>query len=138
MIFSKKISIYLKNFPVQDSPFQGVFAVNPTIVFASMVAFLCGQFLDITCFQKIRKLTQNRLMWLRNNVSTMLSQLVDTIIISGLILFYGLRVDFLQGIEIMMASYLFKVMASIMTMPLFYGLVFFLKRLVASESTDSN
>ena len=111
-----------------QNAFEGIFAVNPTIVFSSMIAFLCGQFLDISCFQKIRKLTQNRFMWLRNNVSTMLSQLVDTIIISGLILFYGLRVNFIHGIEIMMASYLFKVLASIATTPLFYALVFSLRR----------
>ncbi|MDD3958034.1 MAG: queuosine precursor transporter, partial [Candidatus Izemoplasmatales bacterium] len=53
----------------------------PRIALASMTAFLISQFFDVTIFQKIRlRWPENRYLWLRNNGSTFLSQLLDTLI----------------------------------------------------------
>lgn len=47
-------------------------------VLASMLAYLAAQFCDVALFHAWKKLTRGRHMWLRNNGSTMISQLVDT------------------------------------------------------------
>lgn len=115
-----------------------IFEINMTIVLASMTAYLLGQFLDIFIYRNIRKWTGNRLLWLRTNASTITSQLVDTIVVSGIILFVGFRMDIGRGIEIMFSSYLIKVAASILTTPIFYAMIFFFrkkaKRLVTQNS----
>ena len=116
-----------------QNAFNSVFQINTTIVFASMAAYLTGQLLDIFLYQKIKKLSNNRFLWLRSNVSTILSQLMDTIIVFSIILFYGLKVDFLKGVEIMIVSYSFKVIATLLTTPLFYGSIWFLRRGSSSD-----
>ena len=47
-------------------------------VFASMTAYLSAQLIDVRIFHFWKKLTNNRHLWLRNNGSTIFSQLVDT------------------------------------------------------------
>lgn len=46
---------------------------------ASMVAYTLAQFVDVQLFHYWKRLTQGRHLWLRNNGSTLVSQLVDTI-----------------------------------------------------------
>ena len=45
---------------------------------ASMIAYLAAQFCDVRIFHMMRRLTKGRHLWLRNNVSTMISQIVDS------------------------------------------------------------
>ena len=113
-----------------QNAFNAVFEINATIVMASMTAYLLGQFLDIFLYKKIRKLTGSRLLWLRTNVLTIASQLVDTVVVSGIILFIGFRMDFSREIEIMLSSYITKVVASILTTPIFYAIIFLFRKRV--------
>ena len=45
---------------------------------ASMIAYLTAQFIDVNIFHYLKKKTGNKKMWLRNNVSTLISQLIDS------------------------------------------------------------
>ena len=45
---------------------------------ASMIAYLAAQFCDVRIFHMMKRLTKGRHLWLRNNVSTMISQIVDS------------------------------------------------------------
>lgn len=53
------------------------FAFGATI--ASMAAYLTAQFIDVWIFHSLKKLSRGRFLWLRNNGSTLVSQLVDTV-----------------------------------------------------------
>ena len=65
---------------VDQATFQLVFGFTPGIVIGSMVAYLTAQLLDIYLFDRVRRLTQGRYLWLRNNSSTLISQLIDTLL----------------------------------------------------------
>ena len=67
--------------PITDEAFNMVFGLLPGIVFGSMVAYLTAQFLDVQLFEFWRKLTKGRHLWLRNNGSTIVSQVVDTVLV---------------------------------------------------------
>ncbi|HIH05462.1 TPA: queuosine precursor transporter [Candidatus Woesearchaeota archaeon] len=54
-----------------------VFSILPRITFASLTAYLLSQFFDVWLFCRIREATRGRHLWLRNNLATMLSQLID-------------------------------------------------------------
>ena len=58
--------------------FQGVLSSSMRIIVASIVAYLVSQYTDIFLFSWLRRLTGGRFLWLRNNGSTMLSQLLDS------------------------------------------------------------
>jgi hypothetical protein len=67
-----------------DPEFNKVFGVGGRLFVASILAYLCGQFLDIYVFQFWKALTQSKHLWLRATGSTLASQLVDTFVINAL------------------------------------------------------
>lgn len=86
-----------------------IFSIIPRICLASLVAFLCSQFLDVFIFKKLKE-KYNKL-WLSNNLSTIVSQLVDTIIFT-LIAYLG-TMPFIELLEIAGTMYLLKVLIAL-------------------------
>jgi len=60
--------------------FDKVFGVAPNIVIASLTAYLISQNHDVWAFHWWKKKTNGKYLWLRNNASTAVSQLIDTVI----------------------------------------------------------
>lgn len=56
---------------------------------ASMIAYMAAQFCDVYVFHFWKKLTRGKHLWLRNNGSTMISQLVDTVAVILITHFYA-------------------------------------------------
>lgn len=74
--------------PVADAVFNRVFGQSMWIIGGSIVAFLIAQLLDVLIFQTLKRKTGNRFLWLRATGSTVVSQLIDTLVI----LFIAFRV----------------------------------------------
>lgn len=74
------------NSPISQQAFVQVFSNN--VIVASLTAYLIGQFLDIHVFGWLRGLTQTRLLWLRATGSTVVSQCIDSLVVTSLA-FYG-------------------------------------------------
>jgi uncharacterized integral membrane protein (TIGR00697 family) len=64
--------------PVSNAEFDHVFGSTVVAVSASMTAYLLAQFLDVRLFHYWKKLTNGKKLWLRNNLSTIPSQFIDT------------------------------------------------------------
>ena len=64
--------------PVNNQTFNLVFGNTTLAVGASMLAYLCAQFIDIKIYHFWKKLTKGNHLWLRNNFSTICSQSIDT------------------------------------------------------------
>jgi uncharacterized integral membrane protein (TIGR00697 family) len=105
---------------VSPKEFEIVFTQAKDIQIASMIAFLIGNLTDISVFFLIKKLTGNRMLWLRATGSTAVSQLIDTIVISGII-WLG-KVPFETYVVIVLTSYAIKLTAAIGITPLIYVL----------------
>jgi hypothetical protein len=65
-----------------------IFSVLPRIAFASLIAYLISQSHDVWFFAKLKNKHKTRYLWLRNNLSTITSQLLDNTIFT-LIAFVG-------------------------------------------------
>ena len=78
----------LASSPVSDETYNTVFRNAWRVMAASMIAYLSAQFLDVKLFHFWKNLTKGKHLWLRNNGSTLLSQLVDTTLVVS-ILFVG-------------------------------------------------
>jgi len=104
-------------------------------VTASMVAYMAAQFCDVWVFHFWKRVTKGRLLWVRNNGSTMISQLVDTTAVILITHYYAhaLPVDpdlpIGRQLALFIATgYTFKfVVAAFDTIPLYIG-VHYLKR----------
>jgi len=107
---------------LQDAPIQehylAVFGQSTRAIFASMVAYLFAQFIDVRLYHFWRRVTKGKHLWLRNNASTMLSQLVDTAAVVT-ILFYGVWTTE-QIINVIIAGYIFKLIVALCDTPLMY------------------
>ena len=103
---------------VQDSMVT-IFGLMPRIALASLCAYLVSQMHDIHAFEYWRrKKPGTTWLWLRNNASTMVSQLIDTLLFT-LIAFYGVYGwDILW--QIMLTTYLLKWFVSALDTPFMY------------------
>jgi uncharacterized integral membrane protein (TIGR00697 family) len=94
---------------------------NPAIriVLGSLLAYLVAQFLDIKLFNVIkRKLPSNKYMWVRNNVSTILSQGVDTIIFVTIAFLFVYEASIL--LQIYASTFILKVIIALIDTPFLY------------------
>jgi hypothetical protein len=105
---------------VTPSQFRSVFTQATQIQLASMLAFLIGNLVDISVFFLIKWVTGNRMLWLRSTGSTAVSQMIDTIVISGII--WLPKVPFDTYVTIVLTSYAIKLAAAILVTPVIYAL----------------
>lgn len=106
--------------PIPQAMFDQVFGGANRIFFASMVAYLIGQMLDITLFHFIKRVTKARFIWARATGSTLVSQLIDTVVVVG-IAFWGV---FPPEALLKMAgvNYLLKMLVAVALTPVIYAL----------------
>lgn len=105
--------------------------------FASMVAYLTAQFIDVQVFHYLKKKTKGKKLWIRNNLSTMTSQLVDTVAVILITHYYAHALPMNDTMSVseqllmfILSSYLFKfVIACLDTIPFYYGVKFLRKYL---------
>lgn len=101
-----------------QTSFSAIFGQNMRIIVGSLVAFLISQGVDVFVFQKIKKVTGNKHLWLRATGSTLVSQLVDSYIVL-FIAFTGLfSWQLILAVGIM--NYLYKFTMAIVLTPVIY------------------
>jgi uncharacterized integral membrane protein (TIGR00697 family) len=87
--------------------FATIVDFTPRFIFGSLLAYFISQHFDVWMFHKIKSWTGDRWLWLRNNGSTLSSQVVDTSIYS-LVAWWG-TVDLKTALALGAAKYVFKV-----------------------------
>ncbi len=98
---------------------QALFAILPRIVGGSLLAYFVSQLHDVWLFNKIRRLIPARkFLWVRNNVSTLISQLIDTIIFCFVALWGVVTRE--QFLQILITTYMFKVVMALLDTPMVY------------------
>lgn len=75
-----KTPIYEGVSPVAQEEYSAVVFAGANIIVASLAAYIVSQLHDVWAFHWWRRLTGGRWLWLRNNASTLASQLIDTVV----------------------------------------------------------
>jgi len=98
---------------------QLIFGIMPRLALASLTAYGLSQLHDVWAyhFWKIRK-PGKKFIWLRNNLSTMVSQAIDTVVFT-VVAFAGVFTGRIFW-EIMATTYLFKVIVAALDTPFLY------------------
>ena len=112
--------------PVSDETYRAAFANTWRVIAASMIAYLFAQFCDVRLFHFWKRLTNGRHLWLRNNASTVFSQLLDSVLVV-LVLFSDVWEPG-KMVETMLDLWLFKALVALVDTPLFYLGTSMLKR----------
>lgn len=106
------------NYFNMDFAFNKIFGQGQRIILGSLSAFLIGQLADVYVFQKLRKLTGAKKLWLRATGSTIVSQLVDSFVVL-FIAFYGTFSN-TQIVAIGITNYIYKFSMAVALTPLIY------------------
>ena len=117
--------------------YEAVFGQVPRIVFASVVAFLAGEFVNSIVLAKLKVITKGRYLWTRTISSTVFGQGVDSL------LFYPLAFWGASGwtqeavLTVMVTNWALKVGWEVVLTPVTYAVVNFLKRKEGVDVFDS-
>jgi len=121
--------------------YEGVYEFMIGNTLGSMIAYLVAQTVDVRLFHFWKNYTKGKHLWLRNNGSTMVSQLVDSTSILTILYLagnLGSAVNSISALIILIInSYLFKFIAALFDTPLFYLGVKYLKEYEEDEFIDS-
>lgn len=121
--------------PVQNAEFSHVFGLTGLSVGASMAAYLAAQFIDIRIFHFWKNLTHGKHLWLRNNASTMTSQLIDTLTVLMLLCGFG-AISWDKFGVLLLNGFLFKVIVAAIDTPFLYVCVWFLRKKLGLKGAD--
>ena len=102
-----------------QASYDTIFAGSQKILFASTIAYLTAQLIDIAIFHFVKRRLGDRFLWLRATGSTAVSQLVDTFVIGFIVWSSTKSVPEIFGIVI--TSYLTKLAVAIGATPLIYA-----------------
>ena len=98
--------------------FATILNFTPRFIVGSLLAYIISQSFDVWAFHRIRRLTGEKWLWLRNNLSTMSSQILDTAIFS-LVAWWGV-VDLVTALKLGAAKYFFKVIIAMIDTSFIY------------------
>ena len=96
---------------------------------ASMIAYLTAQLVDVQIFHFIKRMTKGKALWLRNNGSTLTSQMVDSIAVILITYFFTNAISITPGetvthglLILVLSNYVFKLTAALVdTIPFYFG-----------------
>ena len=104
--------------------FEGVYQFMIGNTIASMIAYLIAQSVDVRLYHFWKRLTKGKHLWLRNNASTTVSQLVDSTAIITILYLAGNLGDAIDNVGaviiLILNSYLFKFFFALFDTPLMY------------------
>lgn len=122
--------------------FEGVYKFMISNTIASMIAYLTAQTVDVKLFHFWKEFTGGKHLWLRNNGSTMVSQMVDSISILTILYIagnLGSEVNTISDLIILILnSYLFKFFFALFDTPFFYMGAYLLKNYNEDSSLQYN
>ncbi|EQB36155.1 MULTISPECIES: queuosine precursor transporter [Virgibacillus] len=96
-----------------------LFGIIPRVVLGSLAAYMISQYFDVWIYDKLRSLfPSDRQLWIRNSGSTMISQLVDTMVFCT-IAFYG-EYPTSVWLEIVITTYVIKFAVAVIDTPFMY------------------
>ena len=119
--------------PAIDDPNRTFFQIRKWTFGAtlgSMIAYLTAQFVDVHVFHALRRLTKGKMLWLRNNGSTLTSQMVDSIAVVTITYLWASDAIMIKTGEtvahgliiLILSNYVFKMVSALIdTIPFYIG-----------------
>jgi len=122
---------------IDDVSFHKMFSVYGVASVASIVATFFAQLLDVKIYLYLKNLTTSKHLWFRNNLSTILAQVLDTTLVLTILCFAGI-LSWENYYTIASNSLVFKVIASLACTPFCYLGYYLIKKFVVKEGDSLN
>jgi uncharacterized integral membrane protein (TIGR00697 family) len=107
--------------PDIQNAYAQIFGQGMWTIGGSLIAFLVGQLVDVSVFQRIRRATGENMIWLRATGSTAVSQLFDSFLVLYVAFVLGPQHwPVAQFLAVGTVNYLYKMLAAVLSIPLLY------------------
>lgn len=126
---------HLKALPwsrVDDDTFHHVFGMYGVAFLGSLLACYMSQSLDVLLYLFIKKITGGKFIWLRNLLSTSSALFLDTCFVISFMAAFGIFQWDRVG-ELIFNSYTFKIVFTLLNVPLFYIYLYLIKKFIATD-----
>ncbi|MDZ7607441.1 MAG: queuosine precursor transporter [Cyclobacteriaceae bacterium] len=100
--------------------FGVIFRQGLGIIIGSLTAFLVAQLLDVFVFQRLKRLTGQKMLWLRATGSTLVSQLIDSFVVLGIAFYLFGNWNLDQILAVGTINYIYKFVVAIILTPVIY------------------
>ncbi|MFZ2899196.1 MAG: queuosine precursor transporter [Saprospiraceae bacterium] len=120
--------------PDMQAAFVSILGQSNWIIVGSLLAFLTGQLVDVLIFQRIKRLTGEKYVWLRATGSTLFSQFIDSFVVLYVAFVLGpQKWDINLFLAVGTVNYIYKFVMAIALTPLIYLAHFFIDKYLGHE-----
>ena len=106
--------------PDMQAAFAAVFGQGMNIIVGSLTAFVIGQFVDAFSFRWMKRMTGDRRIWLRATGSTLISQLIDSVVVTYVAFWLFRDMTFAMATALALTAYVYKFTVAVVSTPLIY------------------
>ncbi len=122
--------------PDMQAAFAAIFGQGMNIIIGSLTAFVIGQLVDALVFRRLKRLTGGKRIWLRATGSTVVSQFIDSIVVTY-VAFWVLRdMSFAMATALALTAYTYKFVVAIASTPLVYAAHWGIERYLGRERAE--
>ena len=120
--------------PDMQAAFNAIFGQGMNIIIGSLIAFVLGQLIDAFVFRKIKVITGERSIWARATMSTLVSQFIDSIVVTYVAFTIFRGVPAAQTMSWALTAYAYKFIIAIIMTPLVYLVHYLCESYLGSET----
>lgn len=132
------ISSYSKEgVPDMQAAFSSIFGQGMNIIIGSITAFLLGQLTDALVFRRIKFVTGEKKIWMRATMSTLVSQLIDSFVVTYIAFYLFRGVSIGQCTAWALTAYTYKFIIAILFTPVVYLIHWFAEKYLGKELAAS-
>ncbi len=106
--------------PDMQAAFANIFGQGMNIILGSLTAFIIGQLVDAFTFRRIKRITGDGNIWLRATGSTLVSQLIDSVVVTYVAFFVFKGWSFALCTALVLTAYCYKLIVALLATPLVY------------------
>ena len=106
--------------PDMQAAFASIFGQSMNIILGSLTAFIIGQLVDALIFRRIKRITGDGRIWLRATGSTLVSQFVDSVVVTYLAFWVLRDMSFPLATALVLTAYAYKLTVALLATPLVY------------------
>ena len=116
-----------------QAAFNAIFGQGMNIIVGSITAFMIGQLTDALVFRRIKRATGEKNIWMRATVSTLVSQLIDSFVVTyvAFYLFQGVSIG--QCTAWALTAYTYKFLVAILFTPVVYLIHWLVEKYLGKE-----
>jgi queuosine precursor transporter len=119
--------------PDMQAAFTSIFGQGMNIIVGSLTAFLIGQIADAFIFRKIKFVTGEKRIWMRATLSTLVSQLIDSFVVTYIAFYIFRGVSFGQCTAWAITAYSYKFVIAVLFTPFVYLIHWFAEKYLGKE-----